>query len=210
MGQPDVTVVIREHSTSADMVEVTMSRADYPPELLREQLERLGAELGSPPRGLNVAVVKMAPNNRNLQFVKATFAVNGILDRAGKRLDIQPILRGFAGAREPFTIDSLLIIFDGERPGPRTVKSHRSDAVEAEAAFVAAPTEIEYHVRLKTQDPAKIEFPPQAPEPTSDAKPSEERSGTPVLFYAALGAGALAVGALVYLALLRSGGSARP
>lgn len=209
MGRPDVTIVIREHATSADLVQVTMARPDYPPDLLRQQLETMGRELGSAPRGLNIAVTSLAPNRKELQFVKATFAVNGILDREGQRLNIAPILKGFAGAPAPFTVENLLIIFDGERPGERTVKNHTSDSVDAKAYFVPSPTEIEYHVKLRSQDPAKIDFPAQAPEPTSTKNPSEERSSSPLLFYVALGVGALAVGALVYLALLRGGGTAR-
>ena len=209
-SRPDVTIVIREHATSADMVEVTMSRADYPTELLRQQMEYLGSELNSMPRGLDVQRIGLDPTNKELQFVKARFAVDGILDKAGHRLNIQPLLRAFAGAPEPHTIKHLLIIFDGEKPSARTVKKHVSDAVEAEANFVSAPAEVEYHVTLKTQDRDKITFPAQAPEQKPGTKPSANGSGPSMLFYGAIGIAALAVGALVYLILLRGGRSARP
>ena len=209
-SRPDVTVVIREHATSADMVEVTMSRADFPADLLRQQMEYLGSELNSMPRGLDIQKIGLDPTNKDLQFVKARFAVDGILDKAGHRLNLQPLLRAFAGAPEPYTIKHLLIIFDGEKPSARTVKKHVSDAVEAEANFVSAPAEIEYHVTLKSQDRSKITFPDQAPEQKPGAEPSANATGPSMLFIGAIAIAALAVGALVYLTLLRGGRSARP
>jgi hypothetical protein len=205
--RPDATVVIREHPTGADMVEVTMAESDYPLELLTEQMNNLGVELNSMPRGLEVARHVLSPDNKELQFVKAKFAVDGLIDREGQRLNLQPLLRALAGAPEPHTVNSLLVILDGEKPTSRTVKRHISKAVEAEATFVPAPAQIEYQIRLKTQDPSQITFPDFAPEQKAGEKTSAQQSGTPVLFYAAIVAAALAVGALVYLALLRSGGA---
>lgn len=210
MSRPDVTVVVREHTTSADMVEVTMSRADYPVDLLRKQMEFLGTELNSMPRGLDVQTIALDPSNKALHFVKARFAVDGILDKPGGRLNIQPLLRAFAGAPDPFTVKHLLIIFDGEKPTARTVKSHSSDTVDAEANFVRAPAEIEYHITLKSQDPSKITFPDIAPEQKPAEKSSAIGSGTPYLFYGALALAAVAVGALVYLTFLRRGRPPRP
>jgi hypothetical protein len=204
--KPDVTLVVREHPMSAELVEVTAFRPDYPSDLLQDQIETLGRELGSAPRGLIVRKATLDEGNPNLTFVKATFAVDGLIDREAQVLRLQPILRAFAGAPDPFTVDELLILFDGEKPGPRTVKSHITDSVEARATFVAAPAEIEYRVLLKSQDPSKILFPDQADERKAPAEPSGKQSGPSPVFYAALLAGALAVGALVYLALLRGGG----
>lgn len=209
MSRPDATVVIREHATGADMVEITMSRADYPTELLREQMEFLGSELNSMPRGLVVQKIGLDSTNKELQFVKARFAVDGILDRAGHRLNIQPLLRAFAGSPEPYTVKNMLIIFDGEKPSARTVKRHVSDAVDAEANFVSAPAEIEYHITLKSQDRSKIIFPDHAPEQKLGTKPSVKGSSPSILFYGAIGIAALAVGALVYLTLLRARRPAR-
>lgn len=209
-SRPDATVVIREHATSADMVEITMSRADYPVDLLRQQMEYLGSELNSMPRGLDIQKIGLDPTNKELQFVKARFAIDGILDKAAHRLDLQPLLRAFAGAAEPYTIRHLLIIFDGEKPSARTVKKHVSDAVEAEANFVTAPAEIEYHVTLKSQDRSKITFPDQAPDEKPGKEPAEKASGPTMLFIGAIAIAALAVGALVYLTLLRRGNPPRP
>ena len=209
-SRPDVTVVIREHATSADMVEITMSRADYPTELLRQQMEYLGSELNSMPRGLDIQKIGLDPTNKELQFVKARFAIDGILDKTGHRLNIQPLLRAFAGAADPYTVQHLLIIFDGEKPSARTVKKHVSDAVEAEANFVSAPAEIEYHVTLKSQDRNKITFPDQAPDEKPGKENTEKASGPSMLFIGAIAIAALAVGALVYLTLLRRGNPPRP
>ncbi len=203
--RPDVTIVVREHSMGADMVEVTMSRSDYPQDLLLKQMQDLGARLGSTPRGLTVGVAVIDKANPGLNFIKAKFAVDGLIDRGAGQLRVRPLLQALAGAPEPFTIGSILLLFDGERPGPRTVKSHRTAAVEAEGRVTADPPMIEYAIRLKNQNPETIDFPDLAPEPSAVKKPSEKSSGTPVLFWSAVAVAGLAAGALVYLALLRGG-----
>lgn len=203
--KPDVTIVVREHSIGADMFEITMSRSDYPADLLRSQVSEMGRLLSSPPRGLAIGEVKLDPANPSLTFLKARFAVDGVIDRPGGVLRLEPVLKAFAGAPEPYTVHGLLILFDGERPNPSTVKSHRSDSVEGEGTFTASPPLIEYRVRLKSQDPSKIAFPEKVPEQRPVQNPSDEKTGTPVLFWSAVVVAGLAAGALVYLALLRGG-----
>lgn len=203
--RPDATIVVREHSLGADMVEVTMSRADYPSDLLLRQMEDLGKRVGSAPRGLVVGQVQVDPGNPQLKFVKAKFAIDGLIDRPAGVLRLEPIIRAFAGSPEPYTNWSLLVLFDGERPGAGTIRRHESATVVGEGRVNASPPMIEYAIRLKSQDPAKIDFPEKAPERSAPAKPSEEATGTPVLFWGAVALAGLAAGALVYLALLRGG-----
>ncbi|HRK20826.1 MAG TPA: hypothetical protein PLX06_03415 [Fimbriimonadaceae bacterium] len=209
MSRPDVSVVVKEHKMTADEVVITVLDPKYPPELLQKQILTLGAELKSEPRGLSVGKVRLDPNNARLDFVRGVFAVDGLIDRANGTLNLQPILRAFAAAPEPFTVENLMIVFDGEKPSAKTVKRHVTEAVEATATAVSAPPSVEYRVKLLSQDPAKLEFPLTAPEPSYSPKPSPKATGRSPLFYGAIALAALAAGALVYLALLRSGGSSR-
>ena len=52
--RPQVSVVVREHSTTADLVEITVLDPNYAPELLRAQAEAIGIATGSPIRGLHL------------------------------------------------------------------------------------------------------------------------------------------------------------
>lgn len=207
--RPDITIVAREHSLGPDIVEVTLSKGDYPEDLLRRQLEDFGKRLGSAPRGLAVGSVQLDPGNPSLKFLKARFAVDGFIDRPQGALRIEPLLRAFAGAPEPYTIGTILLLFDGERPGAGTVKRHQTDAVEAEGRVNDEPPMIEYAIVLKSQTPDKIAFPDKVLEQSAVPQPSQQESGTPVLFWGAVAAASLAAGALVYLALLRGGSGRR-
>lgn len=209
MSRPDVSIVVREHKLLADEVVVTMLSAEYPPDLLKRQIAAMGVQLNSEPRGVSVGRVRMSPNNPKTDFVRASFAVDGLIDKDKGILNVEAIARAFAGAPEPHTIENLLIVFDGEQPSAKTVKKHASDSVEAEAVAVSAPASVEYRVRLLSQDPTKISFPQFAPEPSYPVKPSPKESGRSPLFYVAIALAAVAAGGLVYLALLRGGGPAR-
>lgn len=209
MSRMDVAVVVREHRLTADEVVVTVLNPEYPEELLEKQILALGVDLKSAPRGLSVGRVRMIEGNPKSDFVRAVFAVDGLIDRANGVLNPAPILRAFAGAPDPFTIENIQIVFDGERPNAKTIKRHVTDAIEATGTAVSSPPSVEYHVRLLSQDPAEIDFPLTAPEPSYPVKTSPQSSGSSLLFYGAIAVAALAVGALVYLALLRSGGASR-
>ncbi len=48
---PQITVSVKKHPMGADLVEVTVTAAGYPPELLRSQIKALGKYLQCEPRG---------------------------------------------------------------------------------------------------------------------------------------------------------------
>src|SRR5688572_11977739 len=101
-GRPDATIRIKEHSTGAADVEVTILAADYPAVLLKQQMEDLGTRLGNAPRGLTVYSDQIRGASAKLAFLKAKFAVTGLIDRANSRLNMTPLIQAFAGAPDPY------------------------------------------------------------------------------------------------------------
>jgi hypothetical protein len=209
---PQVSIVVREHATSADMVEVTPLSKDYPPELLRSQCQALGASLGSPPRGLDVRVESVDPA-KGITFVKASFATDGIIDLAERRLNLQAVVRAFLGAPEPHTLSSFLISFAGEAPqGDRTLRDYSSDAVVVKASVNEAPAGIDYRIVALTQDPSKVTIPDHyTPADRPDGRPASGVVTAPdPVVLGLVGVGGLAAGALVYFAFAGRKGRRRP
>lgn len=206
MMRPDISVVVSEHQTTADMVEVTALRDDYPIELMREQCERLGAILGAPVRGLQVTKTPLSSDDPKLAFVKAKFATNNIIRREDRTLHVQPILRAFAAAPDPFTVKQIQVVFAGERPNEQTVRTlSKPGVLNAVARASNAPAGIEYSIELLTQDPDKIVFPErlEKPEPLQEEQP--EKGSNQTVLIALLAIAAVSLGALVYSLFLRSG-----
>lgn len=200
--KPQVTVVVREHNTGADLVEMTLLDPHYPPEVLQSQIATLGALLNSKPRGLHVYRQQIL---KDLSFIKATFAVDGLVDPQ-KGLRLAPIVKALAGAPGKRALRGMSIIFEGQAPNERTVRRFASPAVEVEAQADPGFGGIEYRVRLLTQDPARIDLPDGAPVPVQPAVPVPKppRGGVDWTLIALFGVAAIAVGALVYSLLLRA------
>lgn len=205
---PVLAVVVQEHSLSPDMVEVTALHPEYPEPLLREQIERLGAYLGSPPRGLAIQIVPMGTAIQS-RFLKASFATDGIIDRAGGVLNLEPVVKAFLGAPEPFTVEAMIVTFAGERPNEHTLQTYRSGAVSLKAAFSDAPVGIEYRILAFTQDPEQVKIPARHGLQTPAQQPENESgSGSITGLIATIAIVTVAGSALVYFALLRA--SRRP
>lgn len=205
--RPDVTITVTKHaSTGVDVVEMTTQRPDYPVALLQEQAGKVAAALGVAPTGLKVGPYQIG-NNPDLRFTQATFAVQGLVDRAGGILRVEPFAKAFAGAPEPNTVDVLMVQFDGERPTGNTLKSYfpKDGPVRVQAVAGAAGGGVEYRIQLLTQDPAKISIPDDRRQPLPQAAPPPPKPGPGPdwLLYGVIFVAAIAVGALVYSLLLR-------
>ncbi len=201
--RPDVSFVIREHATSADLVEVTALNADYPADLLRRQLQAMGELLGSMPRGLHLFRYQMDPEKPSLTFLKATFAVDGLIDRRRRVLRLSPILKAFAGAPEANRIQGISVLFAGETPNENVVRRFSSEALTAIARVIEQPPGIEYRVALRKQDPKVLDFPDERVEPSTAKEPSLPQTGPPAYTWVAIGVAGIAAGALVYSLLRR-------
>ncbi len=201
---PQVTVAVRKHSMGADLVSVAMVSADYPPELLRAQCERVGQATGSPVRGLEV---RLEGPREGLRIVRASFATDGLIDRLEGELRLEPLVRAFLGAPAPHTVTSFLVLFPGEQPVEgKTLQDYRSDVVSLKARAVASPPGIECRIVVGTQDPALLTIPSRfVPDEGTRVERGTPPGPNPVLVGLLVLAG-LAAGALVYSLLVRSSG----
>lgn len=206
----DVIISVSKHSTGADIVEVSPVKRDYPPKLLNEQITKLGEYLKSNVRGLQMYIYQMDPKDGRLDILKAKFAVNGIIDRESGIFRIEPIVKAFAGAPAPYTVRGISLILDSEAPiKGRTISKLNTSSVRAEAIFTdKMPAGIEYRIELLEQDPLKVSFPDNLDEPGKLIK--SPRGNKTVLIIGLFSAAAVALGALVYLSMLRTANRQRP
>jgi hypothetical protein len=196
--RPDVLVTVSKHNTGADMVTVTARSAKYPLELLQLQVEKMAANVGSEPRGLQVVPYTMGGDPK-MTFVRASCAMDGLIDRKNQILHVGAIVKAFAGAPEPYTVDGINIEWYGPKGG----------GVRAQAQYTPNPPIIEYRIELLSQDPNAVDVPDVA-EPKPVKSPSgSTRTGVDWSLWGLLAGAAVAAGALVYSLLLRSGSKPR-
>lgn len=193
--RPQITMLIQEHQTGAEDVTIGAVDPKYPAELLKEQVEKLGQYLGVPPRWLYL--------QPKAGTMTAAFSINGLIDREKGVYRLQPIVRAFAGAPEPFTVTGMQIIFAKERGGANDLATYAIPGVlELEVMRTFNPDMLEYRVHLLSQDPEKLVIPEKhTPKPQEPVETKSEPSRT--LFYVLLVVAGLAASVLVYLALLR-------
>ena len=188
-----VVVRVLEHDMGADMFEVTMVEADYPPEVLAAQIEDLGKRFGNSLRGFE-AYSKQIDKN---QFLSATFAVDGFMDSRTGEVNLQPLVQAFAGAPAPHTVKGMTVILDSFRPTDSTLQTFSSDTVKVQGKIGDDGTGIEYRVQLLSQNPEEIVIDPtQKPAEKPVEVPVE--STPPSWIWGFVGLGGIAAGVLVY------------
>lgn len=207
-AKPEATVVIQRHPTGADLVEVTVVDAKYPPDSLRRACERVGEIAGTPVRGLVVTNTNPATNEG---FPKATFATNGLIADAAPRLRLEPVLRAFGYAPTP--LKTLALIYLGERAGEGTLQTwsipdgpYRGQIRLAAQRLPPGPKGIggiEYRTLLGTLPESAVVLPgARTAEKAPLAKPVPPSGVDPVLIGVGI-LGVIAAGALVYAVAAR-------
>lgn len=207
----DATIVVRKNDLGTDNVTVSLDEK-YPAEVLKQQADRLAKELGTDLRGYRTEIYRPNPNDPG-GYLRATFAVAGLIKREASQLGLGAMAKAFAGAPEPYTLKTLMIQYESEAPTQQTLKQWKDpDGGVLVQADASPQTGIEYRIRLNTQDPAKIRIPEGSDAQAEKATPTkkeepESRSDWwlwPVILLAAL-----SIGALVYSLLLRPRPNAR-
>lgn len=207
--RPGATVVIKEDKGGSELVNITYANPKFPSSLATSQIQGLGQELGSGPRGLQMfqQAFGQGPDEK---WLKAQFATDGLIDRQAGTLNLQALTRAFAGAPSPFTINAIKLIFDGETPTAATIRTFANDSVGVDGEFVQSPPSLEYTILLRTQDPTAITIPVRhnpAPPPAPAPAPA---IGPPMnLLIGLVVLASVAAGALVYF-LLSGSGARRP
>lgn len=199
--RPQASIVIKQHTTGADMVEVTVLGSDYPVPILTAKLDSLGQLLGSGIRGLQTSKVEGA-------FLKATFATNGLVTAEAPRVNLKAVAQMFAFGERP--IKEFTVFYDGLKPD-QSIPSKwfaPKDAWLFEGQVSGQPRGIEYRVKVNTANIDDIKMPNEADRNPKIAEVPEKKQGN---IYVLIGiiAGAVGVGLLVYSALLRPRNSAK-
>lgn len=198
---PDVFITVHKHSSGADIVEVRMMKKGYPLDVLQKQCEAVGKETGSDVRGLYVYASWLGGPADNTAS-SAQFGCNHLIEREEGELNIEALVKSFIGGPAEYAVKSFLIVFDGEKPTNRTVRSVRKGTVRVEAAEMGGEPGIEYRVVSLTQDPAQVSVPRNVPhkEPFASATPPPSKGLHPAVV-PLLGVGVAGAGVLVYLGL---------
>jgi hypothetical protein len=203
MPPPDVIVNVYKHAAGADMLEITVKSPDYPDELLVSQAQRLAEILGSEIRGLEVGFPMLGGGVQG-QFKKLACSVDGLIRRDLGTLELEPIVMALAGAPAEHEIDSIQIIFAGERPTEDTLHTYPGKSITVAAVALPDPPTIDYRIQLHSQNPDDLQIPDFAS--LQAEPPTETRIGKPVsdeVVFSFIIAAGLAAGALVYFAVAR-------
>jgi hypothetical protein len=205
--RPDVTIVIRDDpATTAEYVEITVLDPQYPKVLLEQQIARMGTNLEIAPRGLTVFNYSISEGQ---SFLKAKFAINGLVDHEKGTLNLSDTIKPFMGAQNPFMIRALSITFDGAKPNANTIQTYSDEAAVVDGKIISNPPAVEYLVSLKSQDPNALKIPDAYKPPAKEKPKSEVKSSRPTnLIVGLIVLASVLAGLLVYfLALSRGGGS---
>ncbi|MBS1701993.1 MAG: hypothetical protein JST12_10055 [Armatimonadetes bacterium] len=190
----EATIVVKKHPMGSDLVELTILGTKFPADGVQEKLDALAKELGDQPRGVQTSIV-------DGQFVKSSFAINGIIQTNPLRFNLVALARAMAFGQYP--IKSFSVLFDGCSPGGKTVAAF--DPVDGswkfEGVATRSPLAIEYRVQVNADKPEAITLPDENTRPKAPAP--EQKNPAQFYIWAGIIVGALAIGLLVYSALLR-------
>lgn len=206
-ARPDITILVEQHPSSAQLVEITLLDSDFPTNVLTAQCQKLGSLLGVAPRGLWARKSGLETDPPSSRFLKAGFAINGLTDKTKGTLQVQAILQSFCGGSAGHETKQFNILFADWTPSTDTVKTYVIPGVlKAEGRYNSDQHILEYMVQLLTVDASKISFPSNTTDVPAPKKSADNAGSSNVLpMVALLAIGAIAIGALVYLALLRPG-----
>jgi len=198
--RPDVLIYVHGDTTGANVVEVTMVDEHYPADLLQKQITDLGNRLKEQPRGLRIA--QFVLNTNNQKVLQASFGTIGLEDSDGNA-NLTPLIQAFAGAPAPYTIKGMEVFYDDFNPPIKGPKSFKSDAVTVEGRMDMNPPQVEYSIRLLTQNPSDILVSTKPPKVESKVNRAPVENSNSVLVWCLILVAGMAAGALVYFLLIR-------
>ena len=192
--RPGAWVVIHKHPMGSDLVTITIQGNNYPQSAINDKMARLGRALGNEPR--NVVATIDGP------VVKINFAVVGLITDVNPRVNIAALAVALAFGEHP--IKTFSVFFADMAPDTSTPNRWFpvNNAWRMEGVSMTSPKGLDYRVQVTTNDPNEIYMP--------DSKTKEKLSGKPIstdrpniFILGGIVLGAIAVGLLVYSALLR-------
>lgn len=197
-GRSDVIVSVRKSDVGAEYVRIQALNENYPIELMRSQIEKIGQYNGTEIRGLEVAYEGMGGAGR---ILTANFATDQLMDQTSGTLELNAFAKAFAGAPDPYTIAVVGVMFENFKPSETvTVAQWADKGVEVSSAFDTNLNVVEYRIKLNTQNPDEISIPGTIAESTNRAEtPSNEGLSPWVVIGIVLGAAL--IGVSVYFAM---------
>lgn len=213
-ARPQILVSVRKHRLGADLFEISAVSSSFPAEVLKQDIINFGTRLGSAPRGLMVFDNPIdTTSGTPLDFIKATFAVDGFMSQDKIRLGA--LAAAFAGGQGPGRVDALDVVLSGISANSQLIAAYdgpdpKSPAVTVLAKAFSNPPGLEYRIILHSQDPAQIIIPDNADQAASVQKTaSGSRVSLPVLIGLVLAA-CVAAGIVVYNLISRGSRRAKP
>lgn len=197
----EASINVRKHEMGAELVEITFQGTNYPESAIIEKVNRLGEELGDAPRGTQASAV-------DGRFAKVTFAINGLISTKSPRFNLAALARAMAFGDHP--IRSFSVFFEGLDPDRNTPARWfaDNDAWMLEGMGMAVPRGIDYRIKVNTNNPKDIFMPGNQPL-SSEKDKKVSGNGSKIFIFGGIIVGAIAIGLLVYSALLRPRSNAR-
>lgn len=205
--RPQLLIGIRRdpNGSRADLIEARTIDPKYPPEQLRAQIIELGRLMGSEPRGLNVTRSSIT-GDASMTTIKATCAIDNIIDRESTKLNLGAIAKAFAGYAAPNEVTGLSVQFLGEAPKKTTLLEYgkEGDPVMVQGSYDPTFNGVEYRIKINSQDPKLIEIPEGSEQKAPTTPSTDAGTGTDWTVWGLVFIAAIAVGALVYSLLTNS------
>ncbi|MGE0001660.1 MAG: hypothetical protein AB7F50_10200 [Fimbriimonadaceae bacterium] len=200
---PDLILNIREHETTADIIEARARDPLVAPERLARSAHRLGEFSGSPPRGLDASRIAVA-GPLGTKVARVYFATDNIVDRSRGTVDLTSIVQAFCDPTGKPPIKNLAIVLDGERPVANlSLKGYSDKLVWMRAAASVDPPGIEIRISLQTDSLEGVRVPYRGDEGLPRKPEAETEAGLPAIVWVLLATAGVAAGALVYSLLAR-------
>jgi hypothetical protein len=192
--KPEASIVVKKSNMGSDLVEVTFQGADYPQSAINDKMTRLGKALGEEPRNVIISAGD--------QVVKANFAAVGLITNQNPKVNLAALALAFAFGDHP--IRSFSVFFSDVLPDASTPKKWFApkDAWMMEGVSMNSPKGLDYRVQVNTSDPNEI-YMPDSKTPTHDSGKPDSGGRPNIFILGGIILGAIAVGLLVYSALLR-------
>lgn len=211
--RPQVLLTIRRdpNGSVADLIEARTIDPRYPAEQLQAQIVELGRLMNSEPRGLMVGRASITGSDASMTTIKASCAIDNVIDRKAAKFHLTEIARAFAGYSEPNQVTGLSLILVGEKPGKNTLLSYGSDSSPVQVQGTLDPSlGLEYRIKLNTQKAEDIVIPEGGEQKAPAAPSTDANRGIDWTIWGLIIVAGCALGALVYSLLVRSTTSKRP
>jgi hypothetical protein len=194
-GRADIIVSVRKSDVGAEYVRIQALNENYPPELMRSQIAKIGEYNQTDIRGLEVNQESMGGAGT---ILTASFATDLLMDQNAGTLELNAFAKAFAGAPEPYTVKMVGVMFENFKPSEKVTVAHWADkGVEISSAFDNNLNVVEYRIKLNTQDPDQISIPNTIAESTNRAETPSKKGLNPWVVVGIV-LGAALIGVSVY------------